>query len=82
MLPKDTLTIIYFNDIMVLAAEYHLLFNFIQNIANDFVVTGNNLLKYLQETKGSNEDFHHHEEIKIYATNHQSKTYWYINVNP
>ena len=67
-LPKNILSIVYESDIIDLSNNYTL-FKVLQDISIEFKISEEQLLKYLQQKKDANDDFHLDKEIKQYAVN-------------
>ncbi|CAF3581049.1 unnamed protein product [Rotaria sp. Silwood1] len=71
-LRKYVLSIVYENDIIELSNKYTFLFKLVHDISIEFKISEEKLLKYLQETKEVNDDFHLAKEIKQYAVSHST----------
>ncbi|CAF1391104.1 unnamed protein product [Rotaria sordida] len=71
-LPKNILSIVYENDIIELSNKYIFLFKIFHDISMEFKISEEKLLKYLQQKKDVNDDFHLNTEIKQYAVSHST----------
>ena len=66
-LPKNILSVVYESDIIDLSNNYTFLFKVLHDISMEFKISEEQLLKYLQQKKDANDDFHLDKEIKQYA---------------